>query len=114
MSYLSSIISGIEDYYKCKVKGEYHPNTLINSIRFLTKEDANYMHLLPNNLYIGNYEDFKNYTIYGCALYICNENETPKDKMYIQDNIDLIDLYNHMSDIMEYYNYLGVFCTEGG
>ena len=31
--------------------------------------------LLPNNLYIGNYEDFKNYTIYGCALYICNENE---------------------------------------
>ena len=46
MSYLSSIISGIEDYYKCKVKGEYHPNTLINSIRFLTKEDANYMHLL--------------------------------------------------------------------
>ena len=51
MSYLSSIISGIEDYYKCKVKGEYHPNTLINSIRFLTKEDANYMHLLPNNWY---------------------------------------------------------------
>lgn len=106
MSYLSSIISGIEDYYKCKIKGEYHPNTLINSIRFLTKEDADYMHLLPNNLYIGNYEDFKNYTIYGCVLYICNENEKPKDKMYIQDNIDLIDLYNHMSDIMEYYNYL--------
>lgn len=52
MSYLSSIISGIEDYYKCKVKGEYHPNMLINSIRFLTKEDANYMHLLPNNLYM--------------------------------------------------------------
>lgn len=106
MSYLSSIISGVEDYYKCKVKGEYHPNTLINSIRFLTKEDANYMHLLPNNLYIGNYEDFKDYTIYGCVLYVCNENETPKDKMYIQSHIDLIDLYNHMSDIMEYYNYL--------
>lgn len=106
MSYLSSIISGIEDYYKYKVKGEYHPNTLINGIRFLTKEDADYMHLLPNNLYIGNYEDFKTCTIYGCVLYICKENEIPKDKMYIQGNIDLIDLYNHMSDIMEYYNYL--------
>ena len=104
MAYISDIVSSIEKRYSLKVLGNFQCRHSVDGIRFLDKNDANIGHLSPGILYLADYRIYGNADLYGDILFTGTEGNVPvSDSLYIEEALDMIDLYNHMEDVILSY-----------
>jgi sugar diacid utilization regulator len=104
MNTLGQIIDKLEKKYEITIHGECHENDFIKGIRFLSNDDIQLTYLTPNLLYLADYSQFKDVTVYGNILFVNTALPLKEEVLYIKENIDLFDLYNTISDLLSKYD----------
>ncbi|SEL26976.1 PucR C-terminal helix-turn-helix domain-containing protein [Butyrivibrio sp. ob235] len=109
MAYISDILDAIEKKYDLKVHGNYQKRHSIDGIRFFNENDANIEHLMPNILYLADYKTFGKAEVYGDILFIGTGQNTPaSDSLYIEEELNILELYNLMEDVILAYQNIDV------
>lgn len=107
MTYLAAIVKGLENDFNITINSDYYHKTIINGVRFLNDSDISATHLTPNILYLADYKKMKNTTVYGTVLYVCcNGEKSHNATISIDEDINLIDIYNSISDVIQSHNLI--------
>ncbi|SKB83411.1 PucR C-terminal helix-turn-helix domain-containing protein [Lachnospiraceae bacterium] len=109
MAYLSDIIDSLEKKYGIKVHGSRPNRRTTDGIHFFNDNDANIEHLSPNVLYLASFSKYGKCEVYGDVLFTGAHGDTPlSDVFYIDEDIDLIDLFNTCEDAILSYRRIDV------
>ena len=109
MAYLSGIIEEIKRHFDIEIHGNHQNRHTIDGIRFLTDNDANISYLSPNILHLASFSKYGKQTLYGDVLFIGCQAETPvSDSLYIREDIDMIELYNVIEDVLLCYQQVEI------
>ncbi len=101
MAYIHDIVDVIEKKYGLIVHGDAQKRQSIDGMRFFNENDANIEHLSPNVLYLADFSKYGQLEVYGDILYVGAGKEQPgSDALYIEENLDMIDLYNTIEDVI--------------
>ncbi len=101
MAKISEIVKYICKNMDVTITGDIPDNRSISIVRFLNNEDAQISYLTPDVLFIGYYDEFKDYTFSGSVILVGAEDSISKgDIIYIDKNIDLLTLSNIISECL--------------
>ena len=109
MAYISDIVNIIERKYSTKVHGNSQNRQSIDGMRFFNENDANIEHLSPNILYLADYSKYGKLEVYGDILFVGAGKKQPvSDALYIEEKLDMMDLYNTIEDVIISNNQLNM------
>lgn len=109
MAYLSGIIEEIKKAFDVKIHGNCQDRHTIDGIRFLTDNDTNISYLSPNILYLASFSKYGSQMLYGDILFIgCQEKTPVSDALSISEELDLIELYNVIEDVLLCYQQVEI------
>ncbi len=104
MAYLLDIIDTVEKKFHLEIHGKAQNRRTIDGIHFFNENDANIEHLSPNILYLAEFDRFGSSEVYGDVLFVGAHGSTPaSDSIYIDEDMDLIELYNTCEDVILSY-----------
>ncbi|WP_099467139.1 PucR family transcriptional regulator [Konateibacter massiliensis] len=89
MAYLENIIQRIETTFQVHVHGNTSDNRQIENVQYLIAKNEELPAFQPETLYIGNYQDFHQYSLEGCILLLnCRISSGNENGLYIYQALD--------------------------